>query len=479
MSPAAAQEATQAPVGGPAGFNRRLYAPMIGGSILNPINSSMVAVSLVPIAAAFGATSAQTAWLVTGLYLATSVGQPVLGRLVDLWGPRPVYLGATALAGLAGLAGALAPSLGVLVAARVVLGLGTCAGYPSAMALIRSEARRTGQETPAQVLSWLALASQSIAVVGPTIGGLLIGVGGWRAVFAVNVPLSLACVALGLVYLPRTPRAATPVRPRGAGAPRLGLDVPGMAAFTVTLVALLLLVSDPRPARAWLGALALVTGVLFVVRELHADEPFIDLRALAARPPLLLTYLRQLAGGLLMYAFLYGFTPWLEAGYGLQASAAGLLLIPMSAAAIVATAVTGRSPFVRGKLLVGGVLQAIGAAGLLVTGEHSPIVWLAVLGLLLGTSQGLVNLANQNAMYAQADPERIASSAGLLRTFAYLGAIAAGTIGGAIYGPAPTTAGLHELAWVMVVIAVVFLGLTAADRSLVRGRTAASTTPTD
>ena len=130
------------------GFDRRLIAPMVAGSLLNPINSSMIAVALVPIGVAFGAPPAQTVWLVSALYLATAVGQPVVGRLVDLYGPRRALPGRDrAGRGSPELLGALAPSLGVLVAARVLLGFGTCAGYPAAMFLIRSEARahRAGQ----------------------------------------------------------------------------------------------------------------------------------------------------------------------------------------------------------------------------------------------------------------------------------------------------------------------------------------------
>src|SRR6478609_3888061 len=109
---------TRLPETRPTAFDRRLVAPMVLGSILNPINSSMLAVALVPIGIALGAPAAETAWLVTALYLATSVGQPVVGRLVDTFGPRPLYLVSTALVGVAGLLGALAPDIGTLIVAR-------------------------------------------------------------------------------------------------------------------------------------------------------------------------------------------------------------------------------------------------------------------------------------------------------------------------------------------------------------------------
>src|SRR3982750_4324300 len=110
---------------------------MILGAILNPINSSMIAVALVPIAVAFHVLPADTAWLVSALYLATATGQPVVGRLVDRYGPRRLYLIGTSMVGVAGVLGLLAPDLRVLIASRVLLGLGTCAGYPAAMYLIQ------------------------------------------------------------------------------------------------------------------------------------------------------------------------------------------------------------------------------------------------------------------------------------------------------------------------------------------------------
>lgn len=201
-------------------FDRRLLPPMMLGSVLNPINSTIISVALVPIAKALGAPASQTAWLVSALYLATALGQPVVGRLIDIFGPRRLFLVSTSLVGVAGVVGTLAPNLGVLIASRVLLGFGTCAGYPAAMALLRSEGKRTGQDNPGGVLTALAVANQTVAVIGPLLGGLLIGVGGWRATFALNIPLAVAAVLLGLWRLPEAGVEDEPPRagPRSGGA---------------------------------------------------------------------------------------------------------------------------------------------------------------------------------------------------------------------------------------------------------------------
>ena len=440
----------------PAGFDRRLIPPMVIGSVLNPVNSSMIAVALVPIGVAFGAPPAGTAWLVTALYLATAVGQPVIGRLVDMYGPRRLYLAGTALVGIAGLLGALAPSLGALIAARVLLGFGTSAAYPAAMRLTRGEAERTGRDRPAGVLAALAVANQTVAVVGPALGGLLIGLGGWRAVFTVNVPLSAVCLVLGSLRLPRSETR------------RRAVDLPGMALFALLLVALMLFLMHPRADRWYLPVLSALAAAGFALRELRVPDPFIDLRVLGGNGPQLATYLRQLLAYTTSYAFMYGYTQWLEQGRGLSASTAGLVLLPQSAAALVVSALSGRREAVRGKLLVGSVLQVAGCALMLLVSAGSPLWLLFTVGAVLGIPQGLLGLATQNALYRQAAPERIASAAGLLRTFGYLGALAASAATAAFYPHRADTPGLHGLALFMLACSALLLATTLPDRSLGR-----------
>jgi MFS family permease len=446
------------------GFDRRLLPPMLLGSVLNPINSTVISVALVPIGAALGAPASQTAWLVSALYLATSLGQPVVGRLIDLFGPRRLFLAGTTLVGVAGVVGTLAPNLGVLIAARVLLGFGTCAGYPAAMALVRSEAERTGRDSPGGILTALAVANQTIAVIGPLLGGLLIGLGGWRATFALNVPLAVAAVLLGLWRLPRT-TGVKAVRGRELAA---RIDLPGMALFAATLTTLLLFLMNPHLRDWYLLVLCLLAGTAFAVRELRAATPFIDLRVLGGNTPLLATYGRALVAYVVSYAFLYGFSQWTEEGYGLSPFHAGLVQIPMFLLAIGVSILSGRRPGVRGKLLTGAVGQIVACLIILALGADSPLWMLLLVALVFGVPQGLNNLALQNSVYFQTDPERTASSAGLLRTFAYIGSMVASSATAASFGRHADTAGIHHLGWVMLAAAVLYLLITVLDRTLGR-----------
>ena len=452
-------------------FDRRLIAPMILGALLNPVNSSIIAVSLVPIGVSFGAPTSQTVWLVSALYLATAIGQPVAGRLIDAYGPRKLFLAGSVLTGMAGLLGTVAPSLLILIGARIVLGFGTCAGYPAAMYLIRSEANRTGIESPSGVLTALAVSGQTIAVIGPTLGGVLIGLGGWRATFAINIFLSIVGLILGARRLPRMTQLWCDEVVTKEG----GMDVSGILLFAGMLTALLLFLMNPTVDNWYLIVITVAAATGLVVRELHVAEPFLDLRLFGGNLPLLATYCRNLLAMTVTYTFLYGYSQWMEDGRGLSAYGTGLVLIPLSLAAVIVSSTTGRRREVRGKLIVGAISQVFACALLLFLGSDSAMWMLVAVAVVIGIPQGLNSLANQNAVYYQADPSRMGSSAGLLRTFTYLGAIIASAANGAFFGHRASTYGLHHLALFILVVAVMFFFVTVFDRSLGRiGRRANS-----
>src|SRR5471030_2700330 len=168
-----------------APFGLRFVLPLAFGSILNPINSTMIATALVPIAADFHASVAQAGWLIAGLYLASAIAQPTMGRLEDLFGPRRVYLISLLLIALAGVLGQAAPTLNSLVVARVVLGIGTSGAYPCAMRIFRTRADCLGCEPPRIAMSFLSMAAHSTSAVGPLLGGVLTEAFGWHSIFAV------------------------------------------------------------------------------------------------------------------------------------------------------------------------------------------------------------------------------------------------------------------------------------------------------
>ncbi|MFJ2703362.1 MFS transporter [Streptomyces sp. NPDC087428] len=211
VPPAPATTGTQE--AGAPGFSGRLTAPLLIGSLLNPLNTTMISTALVAIGRHFETGAADTAWLISVLYLASAVAQPVLGKLADVLGPRRVFLAGLVVVIASGLVGTVAPDFGWLIVSRLLLGIGTSAAYPAAMAVLRDESARIGRATPRSVLARLSFAALGSAAVGPTLGGLLVMVVGWRGIFAVNVPVALIAFGAALRWIPADP-------PRGRAAAR-------------------------------------------------------------------------------------------------------------------------------------------------------------------------------------------------------------------------------------------------------------------
>ncbi|KUL36973.1 MFS transporter [Streptomyces sp. NRRL F-4489] len=457
---------------GERGFGARLMTPLLLGSLLNPINSTMIATALVAIGQDFRVGAADTAWLISAMYLASAVGQPSLGRVADRIGPRRVFTAGSVLVCAAGLLGALAPTFALLIVSRVLLGIGTAAAYPAAMAVLRAESRRVGRPTPRTVLGRMSLAALASAAVGPTLGGLLAATAGWRAVFAVNVPLALLALAGALAWLPpdrdgrdRDSRAAAPSGGPG-GAARGSLDPFGIALFASALTcAMFFLLRLDAPRWPLLAPAAVLTAVL-VWWQLRHPHPFIDLRMLARNRALTLTYLRHGLAYLVIYCVLYGFSQWLEQAHGFSSFHAGLVMLPMSGAAAVCSLAGARTRGIRAPLAVAAVCLTAGSAVFLLLRGTSPLPLLLVAGALFGVPQGLSSTGNQAAVYAQAPADGVGAAAGLQRTAQYLGAITASSLIGLVYGTRATDAGLHAIALTGAVLGVLLLVLTLADRSL-------------
>src|SRR3984957_8363757 len=129
-------------------FSWRFTTPLFIGSALNPVNSSLIATALVPIAAGVRVSIGQTAVLVTALYLASAVAQPTAGKVAEVFGPRRVFLAGICLVLIGGVVGGAAQDLLTLLVSRALIGLGTSCAYPTAMLLIRRRAQQSGMDTP-------------------------------------------------------------------------------------------------------------------------------------------------------------------------------------------------------------------------------------------------------------------------------------------------------------------------------------------
>lgn len=449
---------------GPQPFSPRFVAPLLMGATLNPVNSSLIATALVAIAAALRIGVGQISILISCLYLTSAIAQPTAGRLSEEFGPRRVFLSGIVVVLLGGIIGGAATALPELVVARVLIGLGTSAGYPAAMLLIRRRATAVGLEAPpGTVLSGLSIAGSVTVAIGPAIGGLLVGWFGWRSAFLVNIPFTVLSFAMTLAWIPKDPDT---VRGRTRREVLARIDIPGIAGFGAAMTALLVfLLSLPAPRWAALG-LAVVFAAALVPWELRAANPFLDLRLLVSNGALTRTYLRNGLSLLGTYVMLYGLTEWLEAAHGLSAYAAGIALLPMGLLSAVAARVIANRVDVRRPLILSALLLLLGSAATLALTSATPVI--AVIGVtaVFGLMSGVSTLANQTALYRQSPAEKLGTASGLLRTFGYVGSIASATITGIAFRVRVSDSGLHRISLILIAIGALVLLMTAFDRHL-------------
>ncbi|MFG2520978.1 MFS transporter [Streptomyces sp. NPDC048527] len=432
-------------------------------SALNPINSSLIATGLVSIAHAMGVPIGQTAVLVSALYLASSIAQPTAGKLAEELGPRRVFLVGIMLVLVGGVVGGIGQDMTTLTVARVLIGIGTSAGYPAAMVLIRRRAAWAGMsEPPGNVLGGLSIAGTVTVAIGPPIGGLLIAVFGWRSAFLANLPVTVIALLATMAWVPRDePLERRPLRELAGR-----IDVTGIVLFGGTMSALLVFLLS-LPHAQWIPlALAVVLGIALVSWELRAGTPFIDMRLLGSNLALTRTYLRGALTLLAFYTVLYGVTQWLEAAHGLSSQAAGLVLLPMGVvAALVSRPISARN-LVRGPLIVGAASLVLASGAVLLFTSATPVVVIVGVTLLFAITLGTTTVANQTALYTQAPAEQLGTAAGLFRTFSYFGSIASATVTGIVFRDDVTDSGLHVVAAILAGVSIIVLALTLLDRTL-------------
>lgn len=254
-----------------------VLAVAVLGTFMAFVDATIVNIAVPSIARSFApAPLSSVSWVLNAYNIVFAAFLVGGGQLADLLGRRKVFTGALSLFTIASAACAVAPTLGLLVGARVVQAAGAAALVPSSLAIVL-ESRAEGERQHAVAL-WAAVAALA-AGIGPPLGGLLITASSWRLVFLVNVPIGLAALAL-------TRRVI--VESRAPGRRRMP-DLVGGLVLAATIAALVgAIVKGPEwgwgSARV-IGtfAAALGLGAYFVVRSKGQRNPMIDLALLRIR----------------------------------------------------------------------------------------------------------------------------------------------------------------------------------------------------
>ncbi|WP_229415748.1 MFS transporter [Pseudoduganella armeniaca] len=329
------------------------------GFVMAWIDVTAVNTALSDISADLHVPLAGLVWVVDGYTLTFAALLLAGGALADRIGAKQAYQ-AGLLVFLAGSLGcALAPSGTLLVAARLLQGVGAALFMPSSLSLLAQSS--TDERARARMFAiWSALVSAA-ATVGPLAGGLLVHLFGWRSIFWLNVPLGLAALALTHIV----------VRAPAGGARRpLALSSHAIAALALAALAFVLI---EGPVRGWtaapvlaLAALLLVLGTWAVRRE-RAGQAAMLPAALYGNAAFGATVAMGFLINFGFFAQLFVISLFLQQGQGIGALETGLRLLPMMAVTGVTNLLAGRVIARRGVRwpLLAGLGGAVGAALLL------------------------------------------------------------------------------------------------------------------
>jgi EmrB/QacA subfamily drug resistance transporter len=340
------------------------------------------------------------------------------GRLADRLGRRRVFLAGVAVFTLASLVGGLAPSAGVLVAARGLQGLGAALAGPASLSIITTTFAE-GPERNRALGVWSAVLASGGAI-GMLAGGLLTQYATWRWVLFVNVPV-------GALLLAATPR----VVPAAPGEPRARIDTAGAVTVTAGLAGLVYATTQV-PEHGWAApgtvGLLLVAAVLlgaFLVIESRHRAPLVPLRILRRRSLTGTDTVALLGGAAVIASPIFFLTLYLQQILGFSAIQAGLATLPLGLAVIVTSQLSPRimERVGRKRLLASGL--ALAAVGLALLGRIHPAgsYTVEVLGpvVLLGLGMGLSFVPLTASAVAGVPPADQGLASGLLQTAQQLG----------------------------------------------------------
>jgi EmrB/QacA subfamily drug resistance transporter len=406
----------------------RTWSPLIAvclGTFMLLVDVTIVTVALPVLTRDLHSSLSDLQWVLDGYALALAALLLGLGSVADRLGRKAVYLVGLVVFALASLACGLAPNAGALIVARFVQGAGAAAMLATTIALLNIAYQ--GRERAIAFGVWGAV-NGAAAAAGPILGGLLTQHLDWRWIFLVNLPVSVAAIALTVRSVPES-RAD-----RGAR-----FDVAGMATFTVavgSVVYALIRANDAgwtAPGTLGLFGLGTVASVVFVVVERAAAQPMLDLR-LFRSPAFTGVMVAGLLGQAAAFAYLIFTSVWLQTALHKGPVMAGVLgSLPLSGAGFVVAIVAGRFLHdvpARWTIGIGTVLIGLGDLWQSDLDSHSTGLALLPGLVVAGIGVGASSPSLASSALAAVPRERSGMASGAVNTFRQVGY----AVGVAAYG---------------------------------------------
>jgi len=404
---------------------------------LGAMDSLVVSAAMPTIVAELGSLHLYS-WVYSAYFLARAVSLPVFGKLADLFSTRGIFLFSIALFLLASVAAGAAPSMAFLVGARVFQGIGA-GGIFALVYIILSDISPPGKR--GKTLSFASSVWGIASIIGPTLGGFIVTYMSWRWIFYINLPVGVFCLAgIGLFLQDRRTRDK-----------EVHLDIAGILCLTGFILSFLLVFIAGGRNYAWfslemglLAALSTVFFVVFVVVELKAPDPVLDLRFFRRRD----FGLGNTATFFSSFAIfsLFAYAPlFIQGALAKTPMEVGLAMLSLSLGWSCGSLTLGR--FVDGAggktaAATGGVMLLASGVMLLFFNPATTMLNCFLVFLLAGFGMGFVTLSTLLLVQASVGPEDL----GVATSFHQFARTLGGTVGVGICGGIMTTGLIRRLA---------------------------------
>lgn len=418
------------------------------GFALVQLDVTIVNVALPRMASELHAGVSALQWVVDAYALSFAVWLLLMGFLGDRWGARRMYLAGLALFALASLGCGLSVDATTLIIARTVQGLAAAAMLPNSLVLIN---RATGHDRRrrAKAIGWWT-ASGSIAIAaGPIIGGLLLGIAGWRCIFLINLPVCI--VGAWLTW--RVPAFV----PENNGR---SFDIQGQVLAALALAALTAAIIQARPM-GWTHpfvyggfVVAILAGAGFIWTESRSGAPMLPLDFFS-KPGFSSAVVYGVMVNLTYYGIVFVLSLYLQRVHGYSALRTGLAYLPLTATFFGVNVLSGWLIGIIGArplMVIGALIDAGGFALLLLLDAQSSYWLMLPAFALLPAGMGLGVPAMTNTVLSAVQAESSGIASGVLNAARQAG----GAIGVAVFGTfagdgqVHVVAGLHMSAWISV-----------------------------
>ena len=406
------------------------------------LDNTIISASLGDVQSSLHAGVTQLQWVVSGYALTFASLMLVCGTLGDLYGRKKLLLIGVTIFCAGSVLAALAPSVPFLIAGRVVMGVGAACSEPGTLSMIRQlyperrvRARALG--------TWAAVSGLALAL-GPVIGGVLVGLWSWRAVFWFNLLFGALALVAARVILPES---ADPVKAR--------LDYPGfiLGAVSLAMATFATIAGETSGYITWwillLYGAAVVGLVAFVLVELRAENPVLDVRFFRL-PAFAGSTILAFTSYFGIFSIFFFVALYLEEVGATSPFSLALDFIPMTVGMVLASAFTGRWVSRRGPRLPMITGCVLAGAGILLTDAFiSPHAGLSTMGWTLaiaGIGFGIVIVPVTSSALTSVPAEHSGMAASTNNTSRELGAVAGVAILGSVVNGQLTVHLVHRLA---------------------------------